>query len=110
MNDNMTAKKGRQQIFYCQIMREQITKHNKRSLSGSAILIALSGERELAVVIAKFIQRIEPANADLEPFQSFIHETTIDRAEYYSFLKSNVSKVQLCILRSHEKFLEQIIL
>ena len=107
MTDNMTAKKRRQRLFYCQIMREQIAKHNKRCLSGIAILIALFGESELAIVLAKFIRGIEPANTDLEPFQSFIHETTIDRKEYYSFLQSNVSKVHLHGLGRHKKHLEQ---
>ena len=67
-------------------MREQIRKHNKRSLLGSAILIVLFGERELAIVIVKFIWGIKAAGADLEPFQSFIHKTMTDRTEYYSFL------------------------
>ena len=80
MNENMNTKKERQRRFYFQIMREQIKKHNKRSLSGSEILIALFGERELAIVVAKFVKGIEPADMDLEPM--------IDRAEFYLFLQS----------------------
>ena len=75
----MKNKKDMQRIYFFELMKMQIIKHNKRYFTGNALLRSVSGELKTGIVFAKLIEGIVPSATDLPTFESPIHKTHIDK-------------------------------
>lgn len=65
----MKNKKNMQRNYFFEVMKMQIIKHNKRYLTGNALLRSVFGELQTGIVLAKLIEGIVPSATDLPTFE-----------------------------------------